>query len=287
MGEILVGTCSWSDKSMIGPFYPEGIASTEQITFYAERFPTVEINSSFYRMPSARVAEGWAAKTPPGFTFHAKAFGPMTPHRSEWDGEEVRRATPEILRAWEDALAPLREAGKLGYTLFQFPRWFFPSDENRDYIAWCQDRMPETLMAVEFRNAYWLSGIRLDATLDWLSRRGIAYVSVDEPQTSPKASAPPVYANTRPDIAIVRLHGRNTENWEKPGVGVDERFDYDYSAEEIENEILPEAQALSRSADRTYVMFNNVHNGYGIGNAQFLLSAIRSRREGEEPAGGG
>jgi uncharacterized protein YecE (DUF72 family) len=277
MGEIQIGTCSWSDKSMVGPFYPEGIKPTDEITYYAEHFSTVEINSTFYRMPSPRSAEAWAERTPPGFTFHAKAFGPMTTHKSVWDGEEVKRATPEMLRAFEDAMAPLRDAGKFGYTLFQFPRWFFPSPENREYIEWCQDNMPATLMAVEFRNAYWVSEKRLDETLDWLSERGIVYTCVDEPQTSPKASAPPVYATTRRDVALLRLHGRNTENWEKPGVGVEERFQYDYSARELQTDILPNIEHLSTAAARTYVMFNNIHNGHGVSNAQLLLTAVEAR----------
>jgi uncharacterized protein YecE (DUF72 family) len=275
MGEILVGTCSWSDKSMIGPFYPEGIQPTEQITYYAEHFRTVEVNSIFYRIPSPRSAEAWAERTPPGFTFHAKAFGPMTTHKSMWDGKETKRATPEMLRAFEDAFAPLREAGKFGYTLFQFPRWFLPSPENRDYIAWCQDHMPETLMAVEFRNAYWSAEKRLDETLDWLAGRGIIYTCVDEPQTSERASAPPLYATTRRDVALLRLHGRNTEFWETPGVGVEQRFQYDYSADELKTDILPNVEYLSTSADKTYVMFNNIHNGHGVSNAQLLLSAVR------------
>lgn len=278
MGRIDVGTCSWSDKSMAGFFYPEGLPPTEQIAFYATRFSTVEINSSFYHLPSARVAAGWADRTPEEFTFHAKAYGPMTTHRNTWNGEEVRRATPDMLRAWEDALAPLRDAGKLGYTLFQFPRWFFPSDENRAYVAWCQEHLPDTRMAVEFRNSYWLSERRRDATLNWLRSRNLAYVCVDEPQTSPKASAPPYYASTRKDFAVIRLHGRNVANWERPGAGVDERFDYDYSGAELIGDILPQAEFLSRGVERTWVMFNNVHNGYGVANAQLLVDAIRERR---------
>lgn len=274
MGDVQVGTCSWSDKSMAESFYPAGMRPSEQISYYAEHFPTVEINSSFYHMPSRRNAEAWLDRTPPGFTFHAKAYGPMTTHKNEWDGRQVKAATPEMLHAFEDAFAPLREAGKFGYTLFQFPRWFFPSPENHEYVAWCQENMPETLMAVEFRNAYWTSDKRLDETLDWLTGLGIVYTCVDEPQTSPKASAPPVYANTRDDVALLRLHGRNADFWEKPGAGVDERFRYDYPAEELAHEILPNVLRLRDAVERTYVMFNNVHNGYGVSNAQTLLATL-------------
>jgi uncharacterized protein YecE (DUF72 family) len=136
--------------------------------------------------------------------------------------------------------------------------------------------MPQTLMAVEFRNAYWSAEKRLDETLDWLAGRGIIYTCVDEPQTSERASAPPLYATTRRDVALLRLHGRNTEFWETPGVGVEQRFQYDYSADELKTDILPNVEYLSTSADKTYVMFNNIHNGHGVSNAQLLLSAVRA-----------
>lgn len=278
-GRVCVGTCSWADKSLDGVFYPDGMKPAERITFYASRFPTVEINSSFYAMPSERNSELWAERTPPGFLFHAKAFGPMTTHKREWQGREMKAATPEMLAAWQAAIAPLKQAGKYGYTLFQFPRWFKPTQANRDYIEWCAGNLPGETIAVEFRNGYWLDDRRRSHTLDWLESLDIAFVCVDEPQTGPAASAPPVTAATRRDLAILRLHGRNTENWTKPGVGVEERFDWDYSAAELEGEIAPRVLELSAAADTTFVMFNNVHGGYGVANALMLLDLMRGRQQ--------
>jgi uncharacterized protein YecE (DUF72 family) len=272
MGDILVGTCSWSDKSLVGSFYPAGLKPVDQISHYALQFPTVEINSSFYAIPAPHVCASWAEKTPPGFIFHAKAFGPITTHKTEWNGEAHRRATPEMLRVWEESMEPLESAGKLGYTLLQFPRWFMPNRENRDYIAWLRDSMPNARLAVEFRNAWWLK--EPEPLLKWLREREMAHVCVDEPQTSDKASAPLVTAATRSDFAILRLHGRNTESWEKPNAGVNERFNYNYSDREIHEEILPTARALANSTERTFVLFNNVHNGYGVHNAVVLLRAL-------------
>lgn len=281
MGKVFIGTCSWSDRSMVDQFYPHGLAPRDQISYYARHFPTVEINSSFYHMPSERNTAAWAARTPVDFIFHAKAFGPMTTHRTEWNGQAHNRATPDMLSAWQDAVQPLKNAGKLGYTLLQFPRWFMPSSENRQYIEWCQDNLPNSVLAVEFRNGYWTDDKRRESTWNWLKDRGLAYVCVDEPQTGPKGSAPALYVATRPDLAILRLHGRNTQSWEKPGVGVDERFNWNYSKDTLLGEIKQNVESLRDAVERVFVMFNNVHNGYGVSNAQLLLTAIG----GVKPAG--
>ena len=240
MGKVYVGTCSWTDKSLIGTFYPEDIEPTKMLDFYMQFFPVVEVDSTFYRMPSEYMASSWARRTPPGFKFHIKAFGPMTSHTGEYQGEKVKRATEDMLREFEDSLAPLGEAGKLGYILFQFPKWFFPSPENKDYIAWCAEQMPDSLIAVEFRNGYWFKNEeRTKETLDFLSGHGLVYTCVDEPQVDIKSSAPLIDAVTSPDMSVLRLHGRKAETWDLRGISVEERFDYDYSEDELKRRNCP------------------------------------------------
>jgi uncharacterized protein YecE (DUF72 family) len=185
------------------------------------------------------------------------------------------------MQAAIDAFAPLAEHGKMGYILFQFPKWFFPSTENKDYIAWCVDILRDSILAVELRNGYWFKDQeRTKETLEFLSGHGIVYTSVDEPQVDIKSSAPMLDAVTTREMAVLRLHGRKADTWDARNVPVSERFDYNYSEAELKEQIAPRVQSLAQSADEVNVMFNNVHNGYGVSNAQLLLTALRAKREG-------
>jgi uncharacterized protein YecE (DUF72 family) len=225
---IYVGTCSWAEKSLVGEFYPESIRPADMISFYSRHFPVVEVDSSFYHMPSARNASLWAQRTPPEFKFDYKAFGPMTTHNGEYKGEQVKRASERMLKEFEDAMAPLAEQGRTGYVLFQFPKWFLPSDKNKDYITWCVENMPNSLLAIEFRNGYWLKDDkRTKETYDFLSGLGVVYVNVDEPQVDIKTSTPPIDLVTAKDMSVLRLHGRKLSAWDQHGATVEERFDYD------------------------------------------------------------
>jgi uncharacterized protein YecE (DUF72 family) len=275
--KILVGTCSWAEKSLVGSFYPKDIRPAEMISYYSAQFPVVEVDSSFYHMPTARNASLWAERTPQDFRFDYKAFGPMTTHNGEYRGEKVKRATEDMLREFEDAMAPLAEQRRLGYVLFQFPKWFFPSPQNRDYIAWCVEHMPNSLVAVEFRNGYWLKDEeRTLETREFLSGIGAAYVSVDEPQVDIKSSAPPVDMVTTRDISVFRLHGRKTATWDLRGATVEQRFDYNYSSEDLEADIAPRILKLAQEpVAEVHVMFNNIHHGYGPSNAQNLIALLR------------
>jgi len=274
---IYVGTCSWSEKSLIGSFYPEGIRPEEMISFYATRFPAVEVDSTFYHMPTSYSTKAWAKRTPPSFKFNYKAFGPMTTHTGEYNGERVRRATEDMLHEFEDALSPLAAEDRIGYVLFQFPKWFFPSEENLDYIAWCAENMPNSLIAIEFRNGYWFKNEeRTRQTVEFLSGIGAVYVNVDEPQVDIKSSVPPIDLITASDMSVFRLHGRKAEMWDVRGAKVEERFDYDYSDEELSREIAPRvSDVASQPVKEVHVMFNNIHHGYGPSNALRLMSLLR------------
>lgn len=274
---IYVGTCSWSEKSLVGTFYPKGMQPADMISFYATRFPAVEVDSTFYHMPSRYNARAWANRTPSGFKFNYKAFGPMTTHTGEYGGEKVRRATEGMLHEFEDALSPLIAEDRIGYVLFQFPKWFFPSQENMDYIAWCVENMPNSLIAVEFRNGYWFrDDDRTGQTVEFLSGIGAVYVNVDEPQVDIKSSVPPVDLVTASDMSVFRLHGRKKEMWDVRGATVEDRFDYDYSDEELTREIAPRVTTVAaQPVKEIHVMFNNVHHGYGVSNAAGLMTLLK------------
>lgn len=273
---VYIGTCSWRDHT---DFYPDGMPDSQKIVFYSQHFPFVEVDSSYYHMPSYRNSELWAKRTPDGFKFGFKAYRVMTLHGRHEDGRRIEEPpTREMFSEFAAALEPLKEAGKLAYVLFQFPPWFVPwrRSENEldpyDYIANCADWMEGLPVAVEFRNGYWLQGERAKRTLDLLRQRGIAYTCVDEPQVGLAHSVPP-FAGTTAKVALVRFHGRKADTWTKSGVGVAERFAYLYTTDELA-EWVPKLQKIAGEASEAYVGFNNCYANFAVKNAQQLRQLL-------------
>src|SRR5207237_4518524 len=159
--------------------------------------------------------------------FNVKAFGQLTGHVRD------EPPTPDVFRQFRESYAPLREADKLGAVLFQFPPWFTYSDESKQHIAWCVEHMADDPILVEFRNTSWLQRQHRDDTLGFLTEQGLAYVTVDAPQVG-NGTAQKVVAVTDPDLAYLRMHGRNVDTWYKRVESTGERFNYLYNQTEIE-----------------------------------------------------
>ncbi len=271
---IRVGTCSWADDSLSALWYPSWVKSAEQrLRFYAERFDTVEVNSSYYAIPEQATAARWAERTPPRFVFHVKAFGLMTRHRVlveqlppdlraaavidhrgavDSGSSELREA---VFSRFHNALEPLRHAGKLGGVLIQLSPSVHRSSEAFEYLEWAQERLAGDEMLVEFRHRSWLEPDHCDEVLDFLERRGMTYVIVDAPRFDVPNLVPTVVANTT-STAYLRLHGRNAATWNRRGASAAERFDYLYGREELAGWVRP-LRELESAADRVWVMFNN------------------------------
>jgi uncharacterized protein YecE (DUF72 family) len=271
---IRVGTCSWADESLSKWWYPRGIRTAEErLRHYAERFDTVELDASFYRLPDEEQVAKWTERTPPGFVFHVKAFGLMTRHpvRLEQLPPELRDAADvdergrvnrpsrefraEIFGRFHAALEPFRAAGKLGGILLQFPSYVVAKESSRDYVAWAVGELRGDLPLVEFRHRSWLDDEHREHTLSFLESLGASHVVVDAPKTDAKNLVPTVPAVTGP-IAYVRFHGRNAETWNKRGGSAAERFDYLYSDDEL-REWVPLLRKLAEEARSAYAMFNN------------------------------
>ena len=271
---IRVGTCSWADESLSKWWYPKGIRTAEErLRHYAEHFDTVELDSSYYRLPEPEQVEKWTERTPDGFVFHVKAFGVMTRHpvRLEQLPPDLREAAPtdergrverpsrdfraEVFARFHEALEPFRAAGKLGGILLQFPSYVVAKDSSRDYIAWAVEQLRGDLPLVEFRHRSWLDDEHRDHTLSFLESIGASHVVVDAPKTEAKNLVPTVPAVTGP-LAYVRFHGRNADTWNKRGGSAAERFDYLYSEEELQ-EWIPVLRKLGNQAREAYAMFNN------------------------------
>jgi uncharacterized protein YecE (DUF72 family) len=279
---IRVGTCSWADESLVKYWYPREIRSSEErLRYYAERFDTVEVDSTYYRLPEAENARKWAERTPPDFVFHVKAFGLMTRHpvKLEQLPPELRDGAPtddrgrvdrpprefrgEVFRLFRDALAPLREAGKLGGILLQFPSYVVYKAASLDYLRWAKEQLAEDEMLVEFRHRSWLDDENRERTLAFLEELGATHVIVDAPKTDAKNLVPTVLALTSP-IAYVRFHGRNASTWNIRGKSAAERFNYLYGEDELREWSSP-MRELADEAEQAYAMFNN--NGRSPGSA--------------------
>jgi uncharacterized protein YecE (DUF72 family) len=289
MGRILVGTCSWTDQTLIqsGRFYPQWAKSAEdRLRFYASRFNVVEVDSTYYAMPAEQTARLWVERTPDDFVFDVKAFRLFTQHPTPIKAlpRDVREALPpqagekanlyqrdlpsevedELWRRFEGALLPLDSAMKLGVVLFQFPPWFLPADRQWDYILSCKERLPQYRVAVEFRQSAWLNEKNGERTIEFLRKNGLSYVCVDEPQGF-KSSVPAV-AEATSEIGVVRVHGRNSAMWEKKGATVAERFNYLYSEAELA-EWVPGIRDLGSRSSQLHVLFNNCHEDKAVVNA--------------------
>ena len=295
---IKAGTCSWTDPTLLASgWYPERIAkkADERLRFYAERFPLVENDASYYALPDPKQAALWAERTPAGFTMNFKAFATMTTHPTDpkrlprdvaalLPAETLakRRLYPKDLppelrddlfaRFWV-ALEPLRTAGKLGAILLQYPDWFVISGENKALIARARELLPDDRLAVEFRHHTWMSERNSGETLAFLRANGLSYVAVDEPQGFP-SSIPPTAAVTNDDLAIVRFHGRNAENWKKPGLTAAERFDYAYSKEELAEWLAP-IRRLAGEAKEVHLLMNNCYADKAVNNARDLVRLLQ------------
>jgi uncharacterized protein YecE (DUF72 family) len=296
-GQTLVGTCSWTDKTLVreSDFYPKkSMRAEERLRHYASIFPLVEVDSTYYFPPTEEMVGLWVNRTPARFTMSVKAYSLLTGHPTRPDSlwPEVAEAVPlehkekrsvylshlppaAVDEAWElfrRALMPLHSAGKLGTVLFQYPHWFRPKGETRALLAELPQRLPDYDCAVEFRHGSWLAEGERERTLSVLERHGLAFVCVDEPQGF-SSSVPPVAAATA-DIAVVRFHGRNTATWEDRAITTAaERFAYKYSEDELA-EWVPNLRQLAGSARETHALMNNCYRDYAVDNGRQLAALL-------------
>lgn len=278
-----VGTASWTDPTLLkAAFYPPNAKSAEaRLRFYADHFDTVEVDSTYYALPNERNAVLWAERTPDDFLFNIKAFALLTQHQAETRAlpSAVRTLLPKqtlqerrfghppadvlelCFEMFRGALRPLRDAGKLGCILFQFPPWFTARQSNEAYIDYCRAHMPGDQLAIEFRHASWF-GEQLGHTLEFLAQRRLTLVCFDAPD-APSIPKPPFTATA--DIAYVRFHGHNRQAWFQRTTTAAERFKYLYSQDELRHSADKLRQL--RGTKTAHVIFNNCYGDYGVRNA--------------------
>jgi uncharacterized protein YecE (DUF72 family) len=290
MGEIKVGTASWTHRTLLesGWYPPDANNPERRLAYYATRFPIVEVDSTYYALPAERNTALWAQRTPPAFTFNIKAFGLLTGHpiRVSTLPKDLRpdsgrqRLYPDDLppqtyeAVWTrvlTALDPLARAGKLGVVLFQFPPWFTARASSRQTLLDVVARCRPLRAAVEFRHASWFAGDDGRATLHFLRTHDIPYVAVDMPQGH-RSSVPPVVAATS-DLAVVRFHGRS-DRW--TSTDIDEKFAYLYSEPELAG-WASKLRELAEQTEQTHVLLNNCCADNSQRNAARLMELLDHR----------
>ena len=262
---IHIGPAGWSYADWIGPVYPPG-GKTDGLLTIARYFDCVELNSSFYRTPSQHLVRSWAERIADagGFTFTVKVLQRFT-HERAGTADEARR----FIHSFDALLAQ----NSVGGFLLQFPWSFRDSPENRSLLADLGLWFENFPTAVELRHGSW----HVPSTEALLSECGLAFCNIDQPAVGP--SMPPTEIVTDRRLAYIRLHGRNRKDWARSGAGRDERYDYLYRENEME-EWRGRAERMAAKSDALYIVTNNHFRAQALVNAfqmKFLLSRERQR----------
>lgn len=290
MKTVRIGTSGWSYPSgkgkWNGVFYPvasgrrpRGAPKFDELAFYAEHFDTVEINSTFYRLPAPGTAEKWAERTPPGFEFSLKLFQKFT-HPDMFtkatgaDPTDLGQRDVDEFRA---AIEPLARAGKLGALLAQFPASFKNEPNSRGYLEWLLERFRDYMVAVELRHRSWSDD--RDVTLAMLESFGAAWAQIDEPKFRDS-----IRQNLIADAGsffYLRLHGRNAAQWWRHDKSED-RYNYLYSVDELKP-IAEVARKAARREKKAYLYANNHFSAKSVANAAILKHQLGQDVPGEYP----
>jgi uncharacterized protein YecE (DUF72 family) len=298
--DVLMGVASWTDRTLLAPgvFYPDYIKTPEErLRFYASRFPLVEVDSTYYALPTVENAERWVERTPADFTFNVKAYALMTGHATETSRlpRVLREVLPakladaprlymkdlphelrnDVWRWFRDALAPLEASGKIGAVLLQFAPWVRPAKHTPAMLARIREQLGSLPIAVEFRHPSWLEPRLRERLWPQLRANDMTYVMVDTPPGT-QTSVPTVSAVTTPRLAMLRLHGRRSDMWGVRDASVAEKYRYLYDRDEMED-WLTLLEELAEQAERVHVVFNNCYANYGVTNALEFGALLRER----------
>ena len=268
-----MGTASWSDPGFVDRWYPPKLPAGERLHWYAQHFEMVEVNSTFYAVPDARLVERWSRATPDDFVFdvklhrllsrHAatlKSLPPALQRSAAADAKGKVELTPKLEQALLEqivaAVEPLRAAKKFGAFLLQLSPAFSPRKHELAELADLLAGLASLGVVVELRNRNWTEGEHLAETLDFFRRHQTALALVDAPNEAHFTIMPSDLDEvTNPSLAYLRLHGRNADAYLR-GKTVAERFYYDYSDEEI-CEVAERTKKLARGAGNVHAVFNN------------------------------
>ncbi len=253
---VLVGTSGYSYDDWRGVLYPEGLSKDEYLKYYSLRFPFVELNFSYYAMPTARSLSSMVARTHSGFLFSIKAHKSLTHEpTADWRKDAA---------SFANAVEALARSDRLAGVLLQLPYRFHRTPDNRTHLANLLGELHDFPLFVEFRNDEWFG----DKTLEGLDERGVGLVLVDTPDLK---GLPPEIETVAGRKSYIRFHGRNAEAWWS-GDNVS-RYDYLYSDDELAA-WAPKIKRIAKKADLVLVAFNNHAKGRAVRNADMMTKLL-------------
>ncbi|KPJ53180.1 MAG: hypothetical protein AMS16_05550 [Planctomycetes bacterium DG_58] len=259
---LFVGTAGWSYPDWEGIFYPrKKPRGFDELRYLARYFNAVELNNTFYRPPLANYAKRWVERTADAGRFHftLKLWQRFTHERQQ-------PYTNEDLRTFKEGIEPLAASDRLGGILIQFP-WSFQSNaENAEYLERLSADFAEYRRFIEVRHKSWQN----EEAFDFFRRLGLNWTNIDQPIS--KTSVRPSALVTG-DAAYVRLHGRNYKAWFDRDAGRDERYNYLYSDDELD-EWVQKIQTLVGTVDFVYAFTNNHFRGQAPANSLQIVSKL-------------
>jgi uncharacterized protein YecE (DUF72 family) len=288
---IRIGTSGWSYPSGKGTwngiFYPDkparrprGTPKFDELSFYAEHFDTVEVNSSFYCVPTVATVEKWVGRTPADFEFSLKLYQKFT-HPDMFakaTGADPSQLGTKDVDEFRAAIEPLVTAGKLGALLAQFPASFKNDPESSGYLEWLLKAFKDYPIAVELRHRSWSEHPKETAQI--LAAHDAALAQIDEPKF--KTSIRQTLLPNVKSFYYLRLHGRNAASWWKHEASED-RYNYLYTSDELEP-FAEAARAAAREVKKAYLYANNHFSAKSVANAAILKAHLGQELEGEYPA---
>jgi uncharacterized protein YecE (DUF72 family) len=294
--EIRIGTASWTDPGFVEDWYPPKLPASARLRWYAEHFNYVEVNATFYAIPAAKTVERWVSETPDDFLFDVKLPKVLSRHamQAKFLPPDLRAKVPtkganvQLTGASEKAIAerlmrelkPLCESKKLGAFLLQLSPSFRPKGHELTELDSLRDLLAPYPLAVELRNRDWVTGEQRDATIDYFKSRHVTFVLVDAPESEHFTVMPGLNVVTNPALGYFRFHGRNEAGYIR-GRSVAERFDYDYSPEEVD-ELVERIEEVAQDVERLHVAANNNRSNYAPKLARLLQQKLAEHNKLKE-----
>ncbi len=249
---IRVGPAGWSYEDWEGIAYPRDVLRFDPLGYLSGYFDTIEINNTFYRPPSVKMATSWARRVEGNerFKFTAKLFRSFTHDRDSLAEEDEGD--------FKKGLEPLMTAQRLGALLAQFPYSFHYTEGNRKYVQDLAAKFREYPLVLEVRHASWDRA----PAYHFLRENQIGFCNIDQPQVSYSIGS--TKEVTAP-VGYLRLHGRNKKNWFREGAGREARYDYLYNEFEI-FELTERIRQIAEKAEEVYAITNNHYRAQALCN---------------------
>lgn len=273
---IKIGLTGWGDHPSL---YSTHLSKKNRLFDYSGHFPIVEVDTSFYAIPSIQNVEKWVSETPEQFQFIVKAYQGITGHLRD---ENPYGNDSEMFENFRNSLEPFQKANKLALVLVQFPPWFHCSHKNFEQIRFIRQQLKDFEVAIEFRNNTWYSPSNQKLTIDFLKKYRFIHTICDEPQAG--VGSVPFVMEVTANKALVRMHGRNVYGWNASTSGNwrEVRFLYDYNDEELKD-LAKKIKFIEQQCNEVYVLFNNNSGHHAAKNAKTLQRIMNIQYDGLSP----